>query len=328
MHPMTDPLETAELLAFTRTVDAKSLSRAATDLGVPRATIGRRLARLEQRLGTRLLRRSTRSLVLTASGEAFYRHARMVLDAVQQAEASVRRTDSAVRGELRVAVPPIDEPSFRAMLCDFAARYPEVHMHVHVSSQLVDLQRGGYDVALRASTVLEPGLYVRKLRNTPILAFASPGYLQEHGTPLTLKDLRAQRCLMGFNRGEVPQTHWPTVGGGKVQVAGAFFSNDLSLLLQAALRGQGIAMLPLMLCEQHARSGELVHVLPGVLESDAQVGLVFAEREFQPPQVRAFVDAVVAWAQEGLPQPSEACQEKLRAGRPKKVVRGRSVSRG
>src|SRR4051795_10351404 len=103
---MSAPLETAELLAFARTVEAKSLSRAAAELGVPRATVSRRLARLEERLGARLLRRTTRSLALTDAGEALYRHARIVLDAVTNAEASVRRTDEVVRGDLRVSVPP------------------------------------------------------------------------------------------------------------------------------------------------------------------------------------------------------------------------------
>src|SRR5438477_9871654 len=103
---MQEPLETAELLAFTKAAEARSLSRAAEELGVPRATISRRLARLEQRLGARLLRRTTRSLVLTDAGEALYRHARLILDAVGDAEASVRRSDNAVRGALRVSVPP------------------------------------------------------------------------------------------------------------------------------------------------------------------------------------------------------------------------------
>src|ERR1700743_3461693 len=99
-------LETAELLAFTRTVEAKSFSRAAAELGVPRATIGRRLARLEERLGARLLRRTSRSLLLTEAGERFYRHARVLLDSIAQAEASVRSTN-AMRGELRVSIPPL-----------------------------------------------------------------------------------------------------------------------------------------------------------------------------------------------------------------------------
>jgi DNA-binding transcriptional LysR family regulator len=309
---MPGPLETAELLAFTKTVDAKSLSRAAADLGVPRATISRRLARLEGRLGARLLRRSTRSLVMTDAGEVFYRHARIVLDAVEQAEASVRRTDAAIRGELRVAVPPMQDAAFRAMLCDFAAQHPEVRLHVHFSSQLVDLHRGGYDVALRASSTFEPGLIVRTLRRAPLLALASPAYLAEHGNPRTLRELRGHRCLQGFARGEVPQTYWPTAGGGKLQVEGSFFSNEVQLLLDAALRGLGIALLPLMLTEPHILAGRLQHVLPGLLEAESQVALVFVEREFLPPQVRAFVDAVVAWSAQGLPKLEEKCERVVR----------------
>src|SRR5262252_5880916 len=130
MIQMDDPLKTAELLAFARVVDAKSLSRAAAELGVPRATIGRRLSRLEERLGTRLLRRTTRSLALTDAGDVFYRQARIALDAVSQAEESVRRADNAVCGNLRVSVPPMLDEGFLAMLTSFAETYPDVRIQV------------------------------------------------------------------------------------------------------------------------------------------------------------------------------------------------------
>src|SRR5215510_13612905 len=120
MIQMSEPLETAELLAFARVVDAKSLSRAAAELRVPRATVGRRLARLEERLGTRLLRRTTRSLALTDAGERFYRHARIVLDAVTQAETSVRTSDEVLRGDLRVSLPPTNHEGLLAFLASFA----------------------------------------------------------------------------------------------------------------------------------------------------------------------------------------------------------------
>ena len=130
---MAETPETAELLAFARAVETASLSAAARSLGVPRATIGRRLARLEEKLGARLLRRTTRSLALTDAGEAFYRHARIVLDAVAQAESSVRRGDGRIRGTLRVAIPPIGDPSFHAMVSEFARAHPEVRMVVNAS---------------------------------------------------------------------------------------------------------------------------------------------------------------------------------------------------
>jgi len=293
---MSDAMETSELLAFTRTVEAKSLSRAAAELGAPRATIGRRLARLEERLGVRLLRRSTRALALTDAGDAFYRHARIVLDAVEQAEASVRMSDEVIRGTLRVAIPPMTDPSLNALVCDFARAYPEVRIHVDASSRHVDLLREGYDVALRASTELEPGLVARTVARTSNVAVAAPAYLATHGTPRKARDLRAHQCLLGFMPSGLPQTHWPKVGGGKISVEGSFVSNDITLLADAAVRGLGSAVLPALLVGPLLESGSLVRVLPELIHAESRVAVVYQERELLPPQVRAFIDALVAWA--------------------------------
>ena len=292
---MLEPVETSELLAFTRTVEAKSLSRAAAELGAPRATVGRRLARLEERLGVRLLRRTTRALALTDAGDAFYRHARIVLDAVEQAEASVRKSDTVVRGTLRVAVPPMQNPSFNALVCDFARAYPQVQLHVDASARYVDLLREGYDVALRAGSELEPGLVARTVARTSVIAVAAPAYLAARGVPKTARDLRAHQCLVGFMRGGLPQTHWPKAGGGKISVEGSFASNDISLLLDAALRGLGIAALPTLVIGTLLEQGALVRVLPGVIHAESRVAVVYQEKELVPPQVRAFIDALVAW---------------------------------
>jgi len=171
---MRDPLETAELLAFTRIVDARSLSRAAREMRAPRPTISRRLARLEARLGVRLLRRTTRSLALTDAGEALYRQARLVLDAVASAEASVRRPDDAMAGELRVSAPPIFDESFFDIVASFAKRHPRVRLQVHASTRHVDLRREGYDVAIRAGNEMTPGLVARPLFRSKLVAVASP----------------------------------------------------------------------------------------------------------------------------------------------------------
>ncbi|HEY1537290.1 MAG TPA: LysR family transcriptional regulator [Polyangiaceae bacterium] len=293
---MQDPVETSELLAFTRTVEAKSLSRAAAELGAPRATIGRRLARLEERLGVRLLRRTTRALALTDAGDAFYRHARIVLDAVEQAEASVRKSDTVVRGTLRVATPPMFDPSFNALVCDFARAYPEVQVHVDASARYVDLLREGYDVALRAGSELEPGLVARTVARTSAVAVAAPAYLALHGTPRKTSDLRAHKCLVGFMRGGLPQTHWPKAGGGKISIEASFVSNDIALLVDAALRGLGIAVLPTLLVGVPLERGALVRVLPERIQAESRVAVVYQEKELLPQQVRAFIDVLVAWA--------------------------------
>jgi DNA-binding transcriptional LysR family regulator len=294
---MTAMLETAELLALATIVEAKSLSGAAAKLGVPRATIGRRLARLEERLGVRLLRRTTRSLALTDAGEAFHRHARIVLDAVAQAELSVRKVDDAIRGNLRVSLPPMGVGAdLLTVLSDFAQAHPEVRLQAHFASQHVDLRRDGYDVALRASTELEPGLVARTLARVRMIGVASPAYLAASGTPRSRADLRRHRCLMGFTRGEVPETHWPMANGGKLQLEGCLFTNNLNLLREAAVRGLGIAFLPTLAIESELEQRALVQVMPGVLETSATLALVYPEREFLPPQIRAFVDTIAAWA--------------------------------
>lgn len=295
MIQVNDPIETAELVAFTTIVDSKSLSRAAGELRVPRATVGRRLARLEERLGTRLLRRTTRSLALTDAGETFYRHARLVLDAVAQAQASVTSADDVVRGDVRVSVPPNLDDSFSEMITDFARAHPLVRVLVDVSARLVDLRREGYDVALRAASRIEPGLVARVVAKHRVIAVASPDYLKEMGVPRSVKDLKKHRCLTGFARGELPQSTWPA-GRGSVHVEGVFSCNDIELLRDAAVGGLGIAFVPMIVLGDLIDRGRLVQVLSGVVETDNRIAVVYVERELLPPQVRAFVEAMVKWA--------------------------------
>lgn len=304
MIQMHEPLESAELLAFTRTVEAKSLSRAAVELRVPRATVGRRLARLEERLGVRLLRRSTRSLVVTQPGEVFYRHARGVLDSLVRAEESVRSTGPAIRGDLRVSVPFITADSFSELVTGFALKHPDVRLHVDFSTRLVDLLREGYDVALRATGQLGGGLIARVVSRHKVIAVASPDYLTRNGVPKTLKELRLHRCLGGFARGEVAESSWKAKRGA-VRVDPAFASNQLGLLRDAALAGVGIALLPEPLVAESMRQGDLKRVLPQALESENQMVVIYAERDLLPAHVRAFVDELVAWAPAALAKMTE-----------------------
>lgn len=310
MIQMAEPLETAELVAFTRTVEAKSLSRAAVELGVPRATLSRRLARLEQRLGVRLLRRTTRSLSLTRPGESFYRQAQGVLEAVARAEASVRSSGSVVSGDLRVSVPPIVSESFSQLVVDFVLRYPHVRLHVDFTTRHVDLVREGYDVALRATPQLGSGLIARTVARHKMVAVASPEYLSRHGKPKTLKDLARHRCLTGFVRGELAEASWKAKRGA-VRVEPAFSSNQLSLLRDAAIGGAGIAVLPETLVAASLRQGELERVLAYSLESENSVAVVYAERDLLPAHVRAFVEVLVSWARTALAK-DELVQPALR----------------
>ena len=304
---MTDPLETAELMAFARTVEVQSLSRAAIELGVPRATVGRRLARMEERLGVKLLKRTTRRMALTDAGEQLYAHARAVLEAVRAAEESVRPIDGKIHGELRVSVPPGFDDSLREVLVGFAAQHPALSLHVHVATEHVDLAAGAYDVALRAGTTLDPGLIARTLRRVPMVCVASPAYLKAHGRPRTARDVAAHACLVAFSTKEVRQTHWPVVRGGRVRVRGPLATNDLRLLVTAARQGHGLAFVPDLVVEDELAAGTLEQVLKGVIGTDSQLAVVHADREFVRPAVRALVDALVAWGQDAAVTKPRRC---------------------
>lgn len=314
---MIEPVETAELLAFVKTVRASSLSRAAAELGVPRTTVGRRLAKLEERLGVRLLRRTTRRLALTDAGVRFLDHAEAVLDRVTVAEESVRAEGGDLQGSLRVSLPPMPSAALNAMLTDFAQRHPRVRLAVHFSARHVDLVRDGFDVAVRAGTSLEPALLSRTLARDAVIAVASPSYLEARGAPTSARDLRSHTCLVGFNRGEHTQTHWPRLDGGQLQVDGVFSSNEVLLLRDAALSGLGIAMLPEHFVRPALVAGRLVHVLPDVLGGETRIAIVYLERALTSPVLQAFIEATTAWAKENLRASGEACEELVATSSPR-----------
>jgi DNA-binding transcriptional LysR family regulator len=292
---MNSPLETAELQAFARTVEARSLSLAARQLALPRQTLGRRLSRLEERLGVRLLRRTTRSIALTDEGATLYEHACAVLEAARAAEESVKRRDDVVRGVLRVSLPPVYDEGLLAALSSFARRYPHVQLHVVFTSRQSDLLHE-VDVALRSGTPLKAGLIARTVQRYEMLAVASPAYVAAHGLPRAPSELTRHACLVFSADGVAPQTQWPLRGGRSVRVEAALTSNSLVFLREAARRGRGIALLPSTLAHDDVRTGQLQRVLSDQINARGQLAAVYADRKLIAPSVRAFVDAICAWA--------------------------------
>lgn len=291
MNP--EPPETSEILAFVLAVDEGSVSGASRVLAVPRATVSRRLARLEERLGVRLLHRTTRELSLTEAGEEYYAYGRAVLDAVNVATAAVQRPGDEPRGRLRVSVMPTGNAVFREMLLLFAEAYPLVDLEIIVAAAMLDLREGKVDVALRASADLDADLIARKLLTSRMGAFASPAYLARQGTPIDPGQLARHACLLGFAGGERAATHWPLMEGGEVRVVGRLVSNDIALLRDAAVRGLGIALLPAAYSAARVADGSLVPVLPDHVGAVSTVALVYPDRRFLKPAVRAFVEHVV-----------------------------------
>ena len=285
--------------AFVAIVDSRSISEAAREMGVPRATLSRQLARLEERLGVRLLHRGTRSLTPTQAGEALYPRARALLDGARATVTAVRRIDDVPRGLLRVTAPPLVSPMLGMLISAFIRDNPDVQVEFRTSTEHFDLAAEQIDIAIRAGVVRDPSLIVRRLFRSDMLAMAAPSYLQDRGHPADVTDLSRHLCLRTFDEASRPSNSWPLVNGEKVAVDGPFVTNDLMALRGAAADGLGIALLPRAVVAPELNSGQLVAVLDGVVGRDVSLSVAWLERKFVDPKVRAFVDLAVEWAAEG-----------------------------
>ncbi len=278
--------------AFVAIVDAGSISEAARELGVARASLSRQLARLEERLGVRLLHRTTRRLVPSKAGEVLYPRARAVVEESAAAVEAVRLLDDVPRGLLRVSAPPTVSPSLGELIAAFMLEHPLVQVELIADTSHVDLASERVDVAMRAGVMRDPNLISRSLFRLHTQAFASASYVARHGTPTTVEDLADHECIRRFISGRRPATSWPLVGGGEVPVDGAFVSNDVMALMGALRGGLGIGLAPRELVAADVQSGNLVPVLDGIVGLETTASLVWLERRFLDPKVRAFVDFI------------------------------------
>jgi DNA-binding transcriptional LysR family regulator len=280
---------------FVAIVELGSITKAADAVGVPRPTVSKRLGRLEERLGVRLLHRTTRRIKPTQQGRLLYEKARPIVQAAREAEAAVQRLDNVPRGLLRLLIPPrVHEEIFTVWLADFMLAFPEVSLDVVGTDVHVDLVAEGFDVALRYGAIENTSLISRTLATNTELAVASPQYLEARGTPTSAEELGEHECIIGYKGSNVPRRHWPLLDGGSIEVRGRFMVNHLGLQLQAARRHVGIALVIERVAADLLASGEIVKVLPNIVGRLDHARLVYPDREFLDPKVRAFVDFIAA----------------------------------
>ena len=217
---------------FVRIVDAGSVSEAARQLGVPRPTLSRRLANLEDTLGVRLLHRRTRSMTLTRAGETLLPRARRVVESALDARDAVARVDDVPRGRLRVTVPP--DLRLGACFVTFAEQWPEVQLEVLATTRRVSLVTEGIDIALRAGPPGDEALVSRTLLRMDTCCVAAPSLLDTLGMPSAPGDLATAPCLVQLDVTGRPATSWPLRAGGRVPITPAMAANDLHLLQEFA----------------------------------------------------------------------------------------------
>jgi DNA-binding transcriptional LysR family regulator len=295
---MTTSLDDLVSMAmFARVVEAKSFTAAAATLSVSKSAISKRVAALEDRLGARLLHRTTRRLSLTTEGAQLYERCIQLLRTADEVPGLVQGQGDEPRGFLRVSCPPIFSDIYLAKLTiDFVERHPRVQVELLVDASMADLVGDRVDLAIRMSPGLESSsLVARRLATTPKVLCASPDYLRRRGTPRTPDDLRAHDCLR-FSpiRPEIEYKLGVGRSSVVVPVSGPLVADSAETLRQAALAGAGIVALPLFFLASDVAGGRLVRVLDAHPLGDLGIYAVYTKGRFVPSKVRKFVDFLAA----------------------------------
>ncbi len=284
-----------EMTMFTRTVDEGSFSAAARALKLTPSAVSKQVSRLEDRLGARLLNRTTRRLSLTEEGRAFHGRCVQILAEIEEAETAVTELHAAPRGTLRVAA-AVAFFNHRVMplLPEFLARYPEVHFDLVMTDREVDMVDERIDAAIRFGRPREMTLIARELTVSRRVICASPAYLARHGTPKTPADLARHNCLTLSTRPEFNVWEFGDRPEDHLRVSGNVELNQADALYDACLAGIGLARVAGYLVDDDIEAGRLVPVLTEQLKEASTLYVVYPHRRHLSPKVRAFVDFLVA----------------------------------
>lgn len=281
---------------FTRVVEVGSFTRAAAELNLPKSTVSRRISQLEDKLGVRLLQRTTRKLHLTAAGELYFRHTSRSIEELEDAERLLEQLQDAPSGLLRVTAPSDLGGAIPEMFAAFMSKYPLMKVHLLATGRRVDLIGEDYDVAIRAGALADSSMVSRKLLGSRSGFFASPQYLARCGTPQTHEDLLQHNCLrMKLEGGSHPWTLEGPEGEFDVKASGSFSSNDLNVLIQATLQGLGIGLFPILETHKYVDSGELIRLLPQFQSIEYGIYALYPSARHLSPRVRLFVDFIGEW---------------------------------
>jgi DNA-binding transcriptional LysR family regulator len=290
---MLDKLEAMAI--FARVVEEESFSGAARKLGLSKSAVSKQITRLEDRLGARLLNRTTRRLSLTDAGSAFYRHCARIVEEGEAAEEAVTLLQEAPRGTLRIAAPmSFGHKHLGRAIGEFGDRYPDLRIDMDLSDQFVDLVADGYDVGIRITAMRDSSLIARKVATSRILVVASPAYLEAHGEPKTPEDLTAHKCLI-YSNSTTPGV-WNLTGPEgqtQIKVEPALIANNGDFLTAAAVEGRGIAMQPSFICGDDVNKGKLVPIMRDYSLTELNVYAVYPAREHLPAKVRLLIDHLV-----------------------------------
>jgi DNA-binding transcriptional LysR family regulator len=298
MEQSAPDIEPNDLLLFAHVADLGSFSRAAEKTGLPKSTVSRRLAALEQALGERLLLRTTRRQSLTEFGSLLLEHARQVVAEVDAVGALHERRQAAPSGRLRVSMPSdVASLLLADALAGFVAAHPQITLELDLSARRVDLLSEGFDLAVRIGELPSDSLLAaRRLVTLPAGLFASATYIAENGVPRTPQDLARHRALRLLATNGEPgkwvltrgEARWEDVPPGRVT------ANSPEVLIRLARAGAGIAAVPDYFAAADVKQGVLHRLLPDWSLPGLTASAVFPGRKLMPPKTRAFIDMLRA----------------------------------
>jgi DNA-binding transcriptional LysR family regulator len=278
---------------FAQVVEAKSFSAAADKLGMSKSLVSRHVSALERALSVKLLNRSTRKLSLTEAGALFYEHCARVVEEAELAEERLTRAQLEPAGLVKVtAVQPFAVRHVLPALPEFHRRYPKIRVKLSCSNRPLDLGDEGFDLGIRVSFGPDPNLVARKLAPNQAVVCASMAYLEQHGTPRRVEDLRKHECVLF--PALAPKGVWTLRRDGRkysVPVTGALETDDMEAVRSAVVAGLGIGILPAYMVGDALQQKQLVPLLRQFrVVPESAIYLVYLPNRTLPSRVRALID--------------------------------------
>lgn len=288
-----------DFYCFAQVVEHGGFSAAERATDIPKSKLSRRVYNLEERLGVRLIQRSSRHFAVTDIGMNIYRHAQVMLNAAQAAHDLVDHLSTEPRGTIKVSLPvSIAQNEMAKILPNFLKKYPEIKVQMMITNRRVDIINEGFDLALRVRSSLDddPNLVIRQFEKIEQHLFASQGYLNEFGDLKNPEQLSEHKIL---SMAEDHPEQFLTLQNGqqeqkKIRVNPTVMGSDLNMLAQLAASGSGVTLLPDNVVEHYISSGELVRVLPDWKAPHGIFHAVYPSRRGLLPAVRVFIDYLFA----------------------------------
>lgn len=295
MHELLNRVSFEELAAFVAVVEAHGFSTAAKIIGRDPTILSRRVSQLENRLGVRLLSRTTRSVVLTEVGATYYGRIRALLDELDSASLEASNLADSPQGLLRVSLPAtFGRLWVSPLLSGFIAKHPKIKIDARFTDRVVDLVAENFDVAIRVGSLRNSTMKARKIASFKYILVASPEFVSRHGLPKNPDDLENFSCLGFTNFTFWPE--WKLIKDGvrkTVRTEGSFVTDNSEAMLTAAIDGIGIALAADWLTGTAIREGKLVEILPG-WKGDLEGGIyaIMPPGRLVPTKTRLFVDEI------------------------------------